>query len=382
MTITSIPADDRYERFVATGGQTVFPYNFPIYADGDITVSRERTGTATTLVYGVDYTVSGAGTDAGGNVTLTTGATAADVIVLQGTQAIARSTAFASGGDFLAAAVNAEFNRITIVLQQLLRGQSRSLVLPPTDPIMTMELPKKASRLGKVLGFDAITGAPAAVAAPGPSGLITSDYMATLLTAGDASTARGSLGAVASADVISAIEGYFIGSFSPFAGAAAPAGWLLCDGRNVSRTTYARLFTAIGTEWGAGDGVTTFTLPDLRGRALFGRDDMGGTAANRITAAISGITGTTRGATGGDQRMQSHTHGVTDPGHLHRMSDASGIGDPNAAGIDIGIANNTNGVRDTQSATTGITIQTAGAGGSQNMPPAAISDIYIFAGTL
>jgi len=202
MTITSIPADDRYERFVASGGQTVFPYNFPIYADADITVSRERAGVATTLAYGTDYTVSGAGTDAAGNVTLTAGATAGDIIVLAGSQAVARTTSFANGGDFNADDVNAEFNRLVIVLQQLLNAQSRTMRLPTTDPATVMELPKKADRLGKVLGFDAVTGQPAAVAAPGPSGLITSTFMATVLSAADAAALRSAFGATALGDAL------------------------------------------------------------------------------------------------------------------------------------------------------------------------------------
>ena len=65
----------------------------------------------------------------------------------------------------------------------------------------------------------------------------------------------------------------------PFAGAAAPVGWLLCYGQTVSRATYAALFAAIGTTYGAGDGSTTFALPDLRGRIAGGKDDMGGTGS-------------------------------------------------------------------------------------------------------
>src|SRR5690348_9602357 len=103
----------------------------------------------------------------------------------------------------------------------------------------------------------------------------------------------------------------------PFAGSSAPAGWLLCYGQAVSRTTYAALFTVIGTVFGSGDGSTTFNVPDLRGRAAFGVDNMGGTAASRITSGGSGIAGTTLGATGGAEtvtlssaQMPNHTHSV------------------------------------------------------------------------
>jgi microcystin-dependent protein len=91
----------------------------------------------------------------------------------------------------------------------------------------------------------------------------------------------------------------------PYAGSSEPTGWLLCSGNAISRTTYSSLYSAIGTTYGSGDGVNTFNLPDLRGRVVAGRDDMGGTAALRVTAsgsnANSGIAGTTLGANGGTQ---------------------------------------------------------------------------------
>ena len=90
----------------------------------------------------------------------------------------------------------------------------------------------------------------------------------------------------------------------PFAGASAPTGWLLCFGQTVSRTTYASLFTALGTSYGAGDGSTTFALPDLRGRIPGGKDNMGGSAASRLTTGGSGVDGATLGASGG---AQTHT---------------------------------------------------------------------------
>ena len=61
-----------------------------------------------------------------------------------------------------------------------------------------------------------------------------------------------------------------LGAIIDFAGPNAPAGWLVCDGRLVSRTTYAALFAVIGTYWGAGDGSTTFGLPPTPGRASVG----------------------------------------------------------------------------------------------------------------
>ena len=97
----------------------------------------------------------------------------------------------------------------------------------------------------------------------------------------------------------------------PFAGSSAPANWLLCDGSAVSRTTYGQLFAAISTTYGSGDGSTTFNLPDMRGRVPAGKDNMGGSAASRLTSGVSGITGTTLGATGGNENVHQHSHANT-----------------------------------------------------------------------
>lgn len=65
-----------------------------------------------------------------------------------------------------------------------------------------------------------------------------------------------------------------IGSIKMYGGAAAPSGWLKCDGSAVSRTTYNKLFEAIGTAYGAGDGSTTFNLPDLTDRMPIGAGNL------------------------------------------------------------------------------------------------------------
>lgn len=94
-----------------------------------------------------------------------------------------------------------------------------------------------------------------------------------------------------------------VGAIQDFAGSTAPAGWYLCFGQAVNRTTYATLFGIVGTTYGAGDGLTTFNLPDCRGRATFGQDNMGGSAANRITVAGGNFDGTVLGGSGGQQNQ-------------------------------------------------------------------------------
>lgn len=162
-----------------------------------------------------------------------------------------------------------------------------------------------------------------------------------------------------------------------YGGTVAPAGYLLCYGQAISRTTYAALFAAIGTNFGVGDGASTFNLPDLRGTIPVGKDDMGGTAANRITNAACGITGTTIGAQGGSQLLAQHNHtatsSVTDPGHQHSVQPVAGIGggphiSASTGGAD---ASGLTGV-----GTTGISVSTtvanAGSGASANVQPSLI----------
>jgi hypothetical protein len=66
-----------------------------------------------------------------------------------------------------------------------------------------------------------------------------------------------------------------VGAMMPYGGASAPIGWLLCQGQAVSRTTYASLFAVLGTAYGAGDGSTTFNLPNLQQRFPLGKGASG-----------------------------------------------------------------------------------------------------------
>jgi len=112
-----------------------------------------------------------------------------------------------------------------------------------------------------------------------------------------------------SSDAVFYLHGYYVNPYSipiggllDFAGTTAPnSSFALAYGQAVSRTTYSALFTLLSTTFGVGDGSTTFNVPDLRGRVVAGKDDMGGTSANRLTDADDGLNGDTLGDTGGGE---------------------------------------------------------------------------------
>lgn len=83
-----------------------------------------------------------------------------------------------------------------------------------------------------------------------------------------------------------------IGSYIQFAGSQAPAGFLVCNGGEISRTTYSKLFAVIGTTYGSGDGSTTFNLPNLIGKFLEG----GSSSGTVYEAGLPNITGSLRGS--------------------------------------------------------------------------------------
>jgi microcystin-dependent protein len=99
------------------------------------------------------------------------------------------------------------------------------------------------------------------------------------------------------------------GAIQYFATAAIPTGWLVADGSEKSRTTYSDLFGVLGTLYGAGNGVTTFNLPDLRGTFLRSLDSGRGIDPGRPLGTMQG------GAN------QYHTHELVDPGHAHDIFD-------------------------------------------------------------
>ena len=163
-----------------------------------------------------------------------------------------------------------------------------------------------------------------------------------------------------------------------------------------ANATSTQTGTARALPFGAGDGSTTFNVPDLRGRSTIARDDMNGTAASRL-ATLAGM-----GAAGGEEKhalttpeLAAHSHGITDAGHTHAITDpghthkigkaatgyAAGFGptyNPTPKDDDSGSA--TTGIS-INSAATGITINSAGSGTAHNtLHPVQTCNKIIFAG--
>ena len=178
------------------------------------------------------------------------------------------------------------------------------------------------------------------------------------------------------------LQGFYVNPYNiplgggvPFFGPTAPnSSFVFPFGQAISRATYSTLFSLIGTTYGTGDGSTTFNVPDLRGRTLAGKDDMGGVAASRLTTTGGGVDGATLGAAGGAQNgtiLQANlpaatlTTTITDPGHTHGVTGGiyggtSSVPDPGPGSVAVLTGQTLIAI---SSATTGITASTT-LGGS------------------
>lgn len=339
-------------------GSAVTPYPVPFaYLEDPNAVAVFRiSGTAETpLVRGTDYALT-----SGGVVTAQAIPDTEKVFLLRSVQAT-QGTVYQENGRFPAKSHERALDKLTMLVQQLSGSLLRSLRLPesvaeaPPLPIptsfpnllgygtdaapRTYDLQQARTLLGLTGGGvsrglkvfeDATQRAIAVPDYPGQVGILLVDGSlwvggSPVAGAWTPNAVQASAGATANSDTLPASAALVqliaaaaqaaaltaatpVGTIHPFAGATAPTGYLFADGRAVSRSTYAPLFAVIGTTYGAGDGSTTFGLPDLRGRVIAGRDTDGpGTFANRLTNSGTGnpgINAGTLGAAGGSDRHQ------------------------------------------------------------------------------
>ena len=200
-----------------------------------------------------------------------------------------------------------------------------------------------------------------------------------------------------SANGILGVGAVAVGAIMEYGGSTAPTGWIFALGQNVNRATYPALFTVYGTTFGAGDGISTFGVPDEQGRVVAGRSSGTSRLTTTYFGASSGQNDTGVGSIGGAEsqaltaaQLATHAHVVTDPGHLHISSSttafagtttggaASGGGFTAIAGPSIAIHALT-----TTSSTTGITVANAGSGEAHNnVQPTIVMNKIIFTGVV
>jgi microcystin-dependent protein len=152
----------------------------------------------------------------------------------------------------------------------------------------------------------------------------------------------------------------------PYAGTTAPTGWLICDGAAINRSIYGALFAIVGTTYGAGDGSTTFNLPNLVNRFSVGAGGTyalgatgGATSGTTSSAGSHNHTGLTGSTTLTTAQIPAHNHPATvsDPGHVHIL------GGSNLGSGSTGYSGAPGGANPTNSAVTGISVSTSNTGG-------------------
>jgi len=110
---------------------------------------------------------------------------------------------------------------------------------------------------------------------------------------------------------LTGIEGIPTATIVPWSTASVPTGFLECDGSAVSRTTYSALFAIVGTNYGAGDGSSTFNLPNLQDRVTIGKSNnkaLASTGGAETVASTGNIAGSTANATLSTPELSSHSH--------------------------------------------------------------------------
>jgi microcystin-dependent protein len=267
MTISTTTAKNQY---TASGAQTVFAYQFKVFAAAELEVYLGA------MLQSSGFVVSNVGNDTGGNVTFAAAPPNGTVVTLKRRLPLVQALDLPTQGAFPSDAVEQQFDRLVMMLLDVDERLGRALLQSIVSTMTGVTLPAPVA--GKALGWNGTADGLTNVEPS--SGALLSVYMATVAAAADATAAQTLLGgtavgralftAASDAAARATLGVQPVGEVIMWPLASPPAGFLECDGAQISRATYAALFAVLGTTYGPGDGTTTFNLPDYRGEFLRG----------------------------------------------------------------------------------------------------------------
>jgi len=325
------------------GSTTTFAITFTYLDDDHIVVKKIDTSTTpytvTTLTNGVEYNITG------GSVVTTAGNTFAsgEKCWIGRVTPQTQATDLKNYSTLDAEDLEDALDKTILLSQEREEEISRTIKFSTTSGLSDKEIDATSLTAGYYVRVNSAGDGFDLVALSTTGSITVTAFGETLLDDTDAATALSTLGLTATAAELNILDGIDAvndeddmssdsatalstqqsikayvdrstpaGAVMPFAMDSVPAGWLECDGSAVSRTTYATLFSAIGTVFGVGDGSTTFNVPDLRGQFIRGYDHGAGTdpdAASRTDSGDGSTTGDNVGTKQADD-FEAHDHTI------------------------------------------------------------------------
>ncbi|MCI0527232.1 MAG: tail fiber protein, partial [Nitrospira sp.] len=310
------------------GAATVFSFSPIVIIEATHlkVIHVSSTGVQTTWVLNVNYSMQVTSFPGTGTITtLGPVLTSAESLIFLREVPLTQLTDLENQGGYFPDTQETALDKLTMMVQQIDEVLDRAVrIVPTVQNTVSVELPEpEANKIiawnstGTALINSTNTGATGPQGPAGPPGPGTGDMLKAnnLSELTNFATARTNLGVYSTAQVDTVVETAIpTGAITMWPTGTAPTNWLLCDGAAVSRTSFAELFALIGTTYGAGDGSTTFNLPNMKGRFPVG--------VGQGNTAEGGGLGTSRtlAVTGGKESHTLTTAEIPLHGHPFRAS--------------------------------------------------------------